>query len=64
MCIRSVLSDVIFQCCGVLVGLPAAMVHTRIHRGLYAGSVESAVEKGVDRKIAIQNGGETKESYV
>ena len=64
MCIRSVLSDAIFQCCGVLVGLPAAMVHTRIHCGLFVGSVESAVEKGGDRNISIQNGGETKERYV
>ena len=58
------LSVAIFQNHGVLVSLPAAMVHSRIHMGLFVGSVESAVEKGGDRNISIQNGSETKERYV
>ena len=64
VCIRSVLSDAIFQRCGVLVGLPAAMVHTRIHCGLYVGSLESAVEEDGGRNISVQKRGETTERYV
>jgi hypothetical protein len=41
-----------------------AMVHWRIHMGLFVGSCEFAVEKGGDRNISIQNGSETKERYV
>ena len=54
----------IFQCCGVLVGLLQAMVQARIHKGLFVGSREAALEKGRGRIISIQNGGETKERYV
>ena len=62
--VSCVLSVAIFQSHGVLVSLPAAMVHSRIHMGLFVGSVESAVEKGGDRNISIQDGSETKERYV
>ena len=62
--VSCVLSVAIFQSHGVLVSLPAAMVYSRIHMGLFVGSVESAVEKGGDRNISMQNGSETKERYV